>query len=186
MAPLTRSRAEADGDAVRPGRAVLRAARRGGPDHLRGDRGVGGGQRRVPQHAGHVHRRAPGQWAEIADAVHEAGGRMFVQLWHVGRMGHPEISGVETVARRPSPPTCRRTRRRASSRCRCRGRCATDEIAGHRRRSSGRRPAAPSTPAWTAWRSTRANGYLLHEFLSDVDEPARPTPTAARRRTAPG
>lgn len=24
---------------------------------------------------------------------------MFVQLWHVGRMGHPDISGVETVAR---------------------------------------------------------------------------------------
>ena len=41
------------------------------------------------------------RWAEIADAVHAAGGRMFVQLWHVGRMAHPEISGVERSARRP-------------------------------------------------------------------------------------
>ncbi len=41
------------------------------------------------------------RWAAIAEAVHAEGGRMFVQLWHVGRMGHPDISGVDTVG--PSP-----------------------------------------------------------------------------------
>ena len=46
------------------------------------------------------------KWAEIADAVHAEGGRMFMQLWHVGRMAHPEISGVESVgAVGRSPPT---------------------------------------------------------------------------------
>lgn len=37
-------------------------------------------------------------WAQVAAAVHDAGGRMFMQLWHVGRMGHPEISGLQPVA----------------------------------------------------------------------------------------
>ena len=27
-------------------------------------------------------------WRKVTDAVHEAGGRMFLQLWHVGRMSH--------------------------------------------------------------------------------------------------
>ena len=28
-------------------------------------------------------------WRLVTDAVHEAGGRIFLQLWHVGRMSHP-------------------------------------------------------------------------------------------------
>lgn len=28
-------------------------------------------------------------WRLVTDAVHEAGGRMFLQLWHVGRISHP-------------------------------------------------------------------------------------------------
>jgi N-ethylmaleimide reductase len=28
-------------------------------------------------------------WAEVAEAVHDAGGRIFLQLWHVGRVSHP-------------------------------------------------------------------------------------------------
>jgi N-ethylmaleimide reductase len=27
-------------------------------------------------------------WREVTDSVHEAGGRIFVQLWHVGRVSH--------------------------------------------------------------------------------------------------
>jgi NADPH2 dehydrogenase len=29
-------------------------------------------------------------WRKITDAVHEAGGRLFIQLMHVGRMSHPD------------------------------------------------------------------------------------------------
>lgn len=32
-------------------------------------------------------------WRRVADAVHEAGGRIFMQLWHVGRVTHPELTG---------------------------------------------------------------------------------------------
>lgn len=41
-------------------------------------------------------------WKTITDAVHEAGGRIFLQLWHVGRISHPSFhEGELPVA--PSP-----------------------------------------------------------------------------------
>ncbi|KAH9478464.1 N-ethylmaleimide reductase [Psilocybe cubensis] len=30
------------------------------------------------------------EWKKITDAVHEAGGKMYAQLWHVGRVAHPD------------------------------------------------------------------------------------------------
>jgi N-ethylmaleimide reductase len=30
-------------------------------------------------------------WRNVTDAVHSAGGRIFVQLWHVGRISHPSL-----------------------------------------------------------------------------------------------
>jgi N-ethylmaleimide reductase len=30
-------------------------------------------------------------WKKITDAVHAAGGKIFLQLWHVGRISHPSI-----------------------------------------------------------------------------------------------
>lgn len=30
-------------------------------------------------------------WREVTDAVHEAGGLIFLQLWHVGRISHPSL-----------------------------------------------------------------------------------------------
>lgn len=30
-------------------------------------------------------------WTEVAKAVHEAGGKIFLQLWHVGRVSHPSF-----------------------------------------------------------------------------------------------
>jgi N-ethylmaleimide reductase len=32
-------------------------------------------------------------WRLVTDAVHAAGGRIFVQLWHVGRISHPSYHG---------------------------------------------------------------------------------------------
>lgn len=40
-------------------------------------------------------------WRQITDGVHRAGGRMFLQLWHVGRIAHPAFTGAVPVA--PSP-----------------------------------------------------------------------------------
>jgi N-ethylmaleimide reductase len=30
-------------------------------------------------------------WKQVTDAVHMAGGRIFLQLWHVGRISHPSL-----------------------------------------------------------------------------------------------
>ncbi len=32
-------------------------------------------------------------WKAVTGAVHEAGGKIFLQLWHVGRMSHPDYLG---------------------------------------------------------------------------------------------
>lgn len=34
-------------------------------------------------------------WKKITDAVHQAGGRIFAQLWHVGRVSHPDFHDGE-------------------------------------------------------------------------------------------
>nr|WP_321459739.1 alkene reductase [uncultured Cohaesibacter sp.] len=41
-------------------------------------------------------------WRKVTDAVHDAGGKIFVQLWHVGRVSHSDLlNGQQPVA--PSP-----------------------------------------------------------------------------------
>ena len=38
-------------------------------------------------------------WQQVTQAVHEAGGRIFLQLWHVGRISHPDyLNGEIPVA----------------------------------------------------------------------------------------
>jgi NADPH2 dehydrogenase len=45
-------------------------------------------------------------WRKITDAVHEAGGKMVLQLWHVGRISHPDfLNGELPVAPSAIAPT---------------------------------------------------------------------------------
>src|SRR5271169_1577038 len=54
-----------------------------------------------PQGVGYI--RTPGihseeqvaGWSRITEAVHRAGGTIFLQLWHVGRISHPDFHGGE-------------------------------------------------------------------------------------------
>ena len=41
-------------------------------------------------------------WRMVTDAVHAAGGRIYVQIWHCGRVAHPEMRGGEPPVG-PSP-----------------------------------------------------------------------------------
>lgn len=36
-------------------------------------------------------------WRRVTDAVHDAGGMIFSQLWHVGRLAHPYYCGTDPV-----------------------------------------------------------------------------------------
>ena len=35
-------------------------------------------------------------WKKITDSVHDAGGRIFMQIWHAGRAAHPELNDGKT------------------------------------------------------------------------------------------
>lgn len=167
MAPLTRTRAESD--ATPSELAATYYAQRAAAGLIISEATA------VAESANGAYVNTPGlftdrhqqRWAQIADAVHAEGGRMFVQLWHVGRMAHPQISGVETVG--PSPiaadmvahtpdgkeplPVPRALR--------------TDEIAAivEDFRAAARRAVDAGVDGVEIH---SANGYLLHEFLSDV------------------
>ena len=43
-------------------------------------------------------------WRRITNAVHESGGRIFAQLWHVGRVSHSYYHGMRPVAPSPIAP----------------------------------------------------------------------------------
>src|SRR5690349_4961047 len=86
MAPLTRTRAEAD--ATPSELAALYYSQRATAGVIISEatavsKAANGAYMNTPGMYTDAHQR---RWAEIAHAVHEAGGRMFVQLWHVGRM----------------------------------------------------------------------------------------------------
>lgn len=44
-------------------------------------------------------------WRLVTDAVHRAGGRIFAQLWHVGRVSHSYYHGQQPVAPSAIPPS---------------------------------------------------------------------------------
>ncbi|NOR70211.1 MAG: alkene reductase [Methylomarinum sp.] len=106
-------------------------------------------------------------WAKVTQAVHAAGGRIFLQLWHVGRISHPYyLNGELPVA--PSaiaPPgyvsLLRPQREFVTPRA-----LETDEIAGiiesYRKAAENAKQAG-----FDGVEVHAANGYLLDQFLQD-------------------
>jgi N-ethylmaleimide reductase len=37
-------------------------------------------------------------WRKVTDAFHGKGGQVFLQLWHPGRVSHPDLTGVAPVS----------------------------------------------------------------------------------------
>lgn len=92
MAPMTRNRA---GDADVPVLlTVTYYVQRASAGMI-----ITEGSQVSPQGVGYVH--TPGiysaaqvaGWKKMTDAVHQADGRIFIQLWHVGRVSHPNFLG---------------------------------------------------------------------------------------------
>ncbi len=108
-------------------------------------------------------------WRAITDAVHARGGRIFLQLWHVGRVSHPSLQpgGVLPVA--PSPVGIEGEMLFTSA-----GMVpfvtpralATDEIAGVVEQfAEGARRAYRA--GFDGVELHGANGYLIDQFLRD-------------------
>jgi N-ethylmaleimide reductase len=90
MSPMTRSRA-VDGAVPHP-KAPVYYAQRASAGLI-----ITEGTQVSPQGVGYI--RTPGihspeqvaGWKKVTEAVHQAGGKIFAQLWHVGRMSHPDF-----------------------------------------------------------------------------------------------
>lgn len=91
MAPLTRNRALPDGDVPHALNAEY-YAQRAGAGLL-----ISEGSQISPEGKGYawtpgIHSAAQVEgWRRITDAVHAEGGRIFIQLWHVGRVSHTSL-----------------------------------------------------------------------------------------------
>ena len=102
MAPMTRNRATADG-VPQPIMATYYAQR--------ATAGLIIAEASTPNAVGQtypnitaIHNDAHvAGWRRVTDAVRAEGGRMFLQLQHGGRVGHPDNSGLTPVAPSPIP-----------------------------------------------------------------------------------
>jgi N-ethylmaleimide reductase len=167
MAPLTRSRAQADGTPSELAARYYSQRAAAGiiiTEATAVSRVANGAYLNTP---GVYTDRHQAKWAEIADAVHAAGGAMFMQLWHVGRMAHPEISGAESVG--PSAVAAGMLAHTPTGKQplpvpRALGAEELPAIV-EQFRSAARRAVDAGMDGVEIH---AANGYLLHQFQSDV------------------
>ena len=167
MAPMTRGRAEADGT------PTPRMANYYG---LRADAGLLVTEATAIAAGGVGWVGAPGiftaahvaGWRPVTSAVHARGGRIFLQLWHMGRVSHPDfLAGELPVA--PSPIAAKgqtHTRQgkrdyvtpRALQVAEIEGLVAAYAAAAQRARAAG----------FDGVELHAANGYLIDQFLRDT------------------
>jgi N-ethylmaleimide reductase len=106
-------------------------------------------------------------WQRVTDAVHEAGGRMVLQLWYCGRISHPGLLGGEqpvapsAIAPRGEAVTYQGMQPFVTPRA-----LETDEIAALvQQYAQAARNAREA--GFDGVEVHSANGYLLDQFLRD-------------------
>lgn len=167
MAPMTRSRA---GKGNVPTELMAEYyAQRAGAGLI-----VSEGSQVSPQGVGYpdtpgIHTDAQVEgWRRITDAVHAKGGRIFLQLWHVGRVSHPSLQPGGALPVAPSAIgapgelyTGQGTKPFVTPRA-----LETDEIAGVVEQfAEGARRAYAA--GFDGVELHGANGYLIDQFLRD-------------------
>ena len=94
MAPLTRSRAEAGNVPSSMAPTYYSQRAKAGLIITEATQAGAGGQGYIATPGLYSDAQVAG-WRKVTDAVHEQGGLIFVQLWHVGRISHPDFRGGE-------------------------------------------------------------------------------------------
>jgi len=107
-------------------------------------------------------------WRRITDAVHARGGRIVVQLWHVGRISHVSLQpgGQAPVSASARPANTKTYIAGGFATCSPPRALATEEIPGvveHYRRAALNAMAA----GFDGVEVHGANGYLIDQFLRD-------------------
>ncbi|MER5748617.1 alkene reductase [Streptomyces sp. NPDC002088] len=167
MAPMTRSRAAADGTPTQLMSTYYAQRATAGLIIAEGTH---------PTAAGRIGPGAPGLhqdahrlgWSCVADAVHDAGGRIFVQLMHAGRLAHPSFlpRGLHPVA--PSAIAARAEVYTAGGRkAAVRPQALTHEQILHIIDDFARSAARAMAAGLDGVEIHAANGYLLHQFLAE-------------------
>ena len=106
-------------------------------------------------------------WQRVTDAVHAAGGRIFLQLWHVGRISDPELLGGDLPVAPSAIAAAGQVRQLRPVRPYVTPRALeTEEIAGivddFRRGAENAQRAG-----FDGVEIHAANGYLIDQFLQD-------------------
>jgi N-ethylmaleimide reductase len=168
MAPMTRNRADNPGHVPTPLMAEYYRQRAGAGLIVTeatqvSPQGIG-----YPDTPGvHADEQVHG-WRQVTDAVHRAGGRIFLQLWHVGRISHPLFQpdgGLPVSASDVKPRGQSYTPQGLMDFVTPRP-LETDEIAGVV--ADFARGAANATAAgFDGVELHGANGYLVDQFLRD-------------------
>ena len=92
-------------------------------------------------------------WKMITDAVHAAGGRMFLQLWHVGRISRSRATWTARSRLRRAPSLPRPRQPASAKEAFCNPARVEDRgDSRHRRSLPQRRRRTPWPPASTAWK----------------------------------
>ncbi|GAA4832477.1 alkene reductase [Garicola koreensis] len=106
-------------------------------------------------------------WQKVTEAVHAAGGRIFLQLWHVGRISDPELLGGELPVAPSAIAAAGRVKRLRPRRPYPQPRALeAEEIPGVI--EDFRRGAQNAERAgFDGVEIHAANGYLIDQFLQD-------------------
>ncbi|MGE5548535.1 MAG: alkene reductase [Solirubrobacterales bacterium] len=167
MAPLTRSRAGA-GDVVKPMTALYYAQRASAGLIISEATQISPQGKGYAWTPGIYSAEQVAAWKAVTDAVHAKGGRMVAQLWHVGRISHPDLQPggalpVAPSAVRPDVEAFTETGMKPAVTPRA---LALEELPGivddYRRAAENALKAG-----FDGVEIHAANGYLLDQFLRD-------------------
>jgi N-ethylmaleimide reductase len=90
MAPLTRRRAQQDGSPTKLN-ATYYQQRAGAGLIIAEATQISAFAKGYPDTPAIYTKKQTNAWQRVCEAVHEKGGKIFLQLWHVGRYSHPDL-----------------------------------------------------------------------------------------------
>ncbi|HEX5340690.1 MAG TPA: alkene reductase, partial [Gammaproteobacteria bacterium] len=167
MAPMTRSRAD-NPDRAPTDMHVDYYAQRASAGLI-----ITEGSQVSPQGVGYlftpgIHSEAQvAGWKQVTDAVHEKGGRIFIQLWHVGYMSHPDFHDGEL----PVAPSALNPNTKVFTPTGLKDTVAARALETHEIKASVQDFVQGANNAMQAGfdgvEIHGANGYLIEQFLRD-------------------